>query len=53
MNPGLAFGLLGGVPPAWRWVVAVLSLAALVVLARVGAARAARRRPASIASRSG
>ena len=35
MNPGLAFGLLGGVPTGWRWVVAVLSLAALVVLARV------------------
>ncbi len=35
MNPGLAFGLLGGIPTGWRWVVAVLSLAALVVLARV------------------
>jgi signal peptidase II len=35
MNPGLAFGLLGGVPPPWRWIVALLSLAALVVLARV------------------
>ncbi len=35
MNPGLAFGLLAGVPPNWRWVVAVLSLVALVVLARV------------------
>jgi signal peptidase II len=35
MNPGLAFGLLGGVPPAWRWIVAALSVAALVVLARV------------------
>jgi signal peptidase II len=35
MNPGLAFGLLGGLPAAWRWVVAVLSLAALLVLARV------------------
>jgi len=35
MNPGLAFGLLGGVPTGWRWVVALLSLAALVVLARV------------------
>jgi signal peptidase II len=35
MNPGLAFGLLGGVPLAWRWVVAVLSLIALAVLARV------------------
>jgi signal peptidase II len=35
MNPGLAFGLLGSVPPAWRWTVAALSLIALVVLARV------------------
>jgi signal peptidase II len=35
MNPGLAFGLLGGVPPGWRWIVAVLSIAALIVLARV------------------
>jgi signal peptidase II len=35
MNPGLAFGLLAGVPANWRWVVAVLSLVALVVLARV------------------
>ena len=35
MNPGLAFGLLGTVPPAWRWVVAALSVAALLVLARV------------------
>jgi signal peptidase II len=35
MNPGLAFGLLGTVPPAWRWVVAALSLIALLVLARV------------------
>ena len=35
MNPGLAFGLLGGVPAGWRWVVAALSVAALLVLARV------------------
>jgi signal peptidase II len=35
MNPGLAFGLLGGVPRTWRWVVAALSLVALAVLARV------------------
>jgi signal peptidase II len=35
LNPGLAFGLLGGLPPAWRWLVAVLSLVALAVLARV------------------
>jgi signal peptidase II len=35
MNTGLAFGLLGGLPPAWRWVVALLSIVALVVLARV------------------
>jgi signal peptidase II len=35
MNPGLAFGLLGTVPRAWRWVVAALSMVALLVLARV------------------
>jgi len=35
MNPGLAFGLLGGIPPAWRWIVAALSIVALLVLARV------------------
>lgn len=35
MNPGLAFGLLAGVPTAWRWAVAGLSIAALAVLARV------------------
>jgi signal peptidase II len=35
MNPGLAFGLLGGVPSPWRWVVALLSIVALLVLARV------------------
>ena len=35
MNTGLAFGLLGGLPAAWRWLVAVLSIVALVVLARV------------------
>jgi signal peptidase II len=35
LNPGLAFGLLGGLPVAWRWLVAVLSLGALLVLARV------------------
>jgi signal peptidase II len=35
MNPGLAFGLLGNLPPAWRWVVATLSVIALAVLARV------------------
>ena len=35
MNPGLAFGILGTVPAGWRWIVAVLSLTALVVLARV------------------
>ena len=35
LNPGLAFGLLGSVPPGWRWVVAALSLVALAVLARV------------------
>lgn len=35
MNPGLAFGILGAVPAGWRWVVAVLSLTALAVLARI------------------
>lgn len=35
MNPGLAFGLLGGLPPTWRWTVALLSVVALLVLARV------------------
>ena len=35
MNPGLAFGLLGTIAPAWRWVVAALSIVALLVLARV------------------
>lgn len=35
LNPGLAFGLLAGLPAAWRWVVVLLSFAALAVLARV------------------
>src|SRR2546428_12152842 len=35
MTPGLAFGLLGGLPTAWRWLVALLSIAALLILARV------------------
>ena len=35
LNPGLAFGLLGGIPKGWRWIVALLSLVALLVLARV------------------
>ncbi|OLC15739.1 MAG: signal peptidase II [Candidatus Rokubacteria bacterium 13_1_40CM_69_27] len=34
-NEGLAFGLLAGLPPAWRWIVVALSLGALLVLARV------------------
>lgn len=34
-NRGLAFGLLAGVPDAWRWVVALLSVAALLILVRV------------------
>jgi len=32
LNPGLAFGMLAQTPPGWRWVVALLSLAALAVL---------------------
>jgi signal peptidase II len=35
MNTGLAFGLLAGLPAAWRWLVALLSIVALLVLARV------------------
>ena len=35
MNPGLAFGVLAGVPTSWRWAVAGLSLVSLIVLARV------------------
>ena len=33
MNPGVAFGMLGTVPPGWRWVIALLSIGALGVLA--------------------
>ncbi len=36
LNPGLAFGMLGATPAGWRWMVAVLSVAALCVLAVVG-----------------
>ncbi|HEY7249622.1 MAG TPA: signal peptidase II [Methylomirabilota bacterium] len=36
MNPGLAFGMLGGMPAGWRWVVALLSIGALGILAMVG-----------------
>ena len=35
MNPGLAFGMLGGVPLGWRWLVALLSIGAMGVLAAV------------------
>ncbi|HBH04126.1 MAG: signal peptidase II [Candidatus Rokubacteria bacterium RBG_16_73_20] len=35
LNPGIAFGLLAGVPTGWRWTVALLSLAALLVLLRI------------------
>ena len=35
MNTGLAFGLLAGLPATWRWLVALSSIVALVVLARV------------------
>jgi signal peptidase II len=37
MNPGLAFGMLSSTPTAWRWVVALLSMAALAVLTVIGA----------------
>jgi signal peptidase II len=36
MNPGLAFGMLGGMPAGWRWVVALLSIGALGILAMLG-----------------
>ena len=36
MNPGLAFGMLAGMPAGWRWLVALLSIGALAVLAMVG-----------------
>jgi signal peptidase II len=36
LNPGLAFGMLGATPDAWRWVVALLSVGALIVLVTVG-----------------
>jgi signal peptidase II len=32
MNPGVAFGIFAGVPPAWRWIVTVFSVTALVLL---------------------
>ena len=37
MNPGLAFGMLSSTPPAWRWVVVLLSMGALAVLGVLGA----------------
>ena len=35
LNPGIAFGLLASMPTEWRWLVALLSLVALVILVRV------------------
>jgi signal peptidase II len=37
MNPGLAFGMLGGMPEALRWMVGLLSIGAIVVLAVLAA----------------
>ena len=37
MNPGLAFGMLAGVPEGFRWTVGLLSVIALMVLAGVAA----------------
>jgi signal peptidase II len=34
-NPGLAFGVLAGLPAGGRWVVAALSIAAVLLLARL------------------
>ena len=44
LNPGLAFGLLGGLPQTWRWMVAAVSVVALIVLAAGRAPRAPGRR---------
>lgn len=32
LNPGVAFGIFAGVPPDWRWLVALFSLGALGLL---------------------
>ena len=37
MNPGLAFGMLSGIPESVRWMVGLLSLGAVVVLALLAA----------------
>lgn len=37
MNPGLAFGMLGGVPESFRWMVGLLSIGAVVLLAVIAA----------------
>jgi signal peptidase II len=37
MNPGLAFGMLGGMPESLRWMVGLLSVGAIVVLAILAA----------------
>ena len=52
MNPGLAFGMLSSTPAGWRWVVALLSIAALAVRRWWGSA-CCRVAAASPRSRSG
>jgi len=37
MNPGLAFGMLGGLPETLRWMVGLLSIGAVVILAVLAA----------------
>lgn len=37
MNPGLAFGMLAGVPEPFRWMVGLLSIGAVVILAVIAA----------------
>jgi signal peptidase II len=37
LNPGVAFGILAGVPPRWRWIVMVFSLGALILLCSLAA----------------
>jgi signal peptidase II len=32
LNPGVAFGILASVPPGWRWLVTLFSVAALLLL---------------------
>lgn len=35
LNPGLAFGLLRGLDESWRWIISLVSIGALIPLARL------------------